>query len=61
MHAEQFRLWEALEVGALPVILDEPQHAHLEELGLTVPKACGHILIFTSAAYCAHQLHDSWH
>ena len=48
-------------MGALPVILDEPQHAHLEELGLTIPKVCSHILVFTSAAECVHQVHDSRH
>ena len=48
-------------MGALPVILDEPQHAHLDELGLRIPKVCSHILIFTSAAYSVHQLHDSRH
>ncbi len=38
IHAEQFRIWEALEVGALPVVLDEEQHSHLEQIGLKLPK-----------------------
>ena len=44
MHAEQFRIWEALEVGALPVVLDEEQHSHLEQIGLRLPKVSVSVL-----------------
>ena len=43
INAEQFRIWEALEVGALPVILAEEQHNNLEQIGLRLPKVRGSI------------------
>ena len=45
IHAEQFRIWEALEVGALPVVLDEEQHNHLEQIGLRLPKVRASMLV----------------